>query len=677
MNNIVLDPPNMFASRKPTMDPKDKEVVKSGLALRPKSSNNEQDSARNSTLASDRFEETYVISRERRIPDRAVYEERSAGEIDMGSLAQQVAANAYSDTSSDIGAQQQQFQTSGRSERTSSSSRSERPSQRMDTSSRSEIPQQYTETGFDSSSRSEIPLEISSRSEIPRQNTDSRLSSRSEIPLETSSRSEMPQQYTASSSRTDEEARVEEGSDQSDPMEYDETHSNGARDQPRETVEQVSKRSEPPLARFGSNSMSDVEISMYLREEAGISQTPPAPASSKSSRGSKTESRRSSVSRPLSDGLGSGASSVIDVGSQKSESDYGIDDAASVLRNVRSDSDLQTKEVINQEVQEAYLAEDIHSNAAIVDAGNHFDENEARSNELVKDQDDRHSIVSNTENIHDQFPPVEHSPPRDDRDSIPQGRDSFIKEETRNDPSYTPEIEPSMGSRSSLGISNLSGDSMEELIRNAGLSSDSFAPASLEISAVDMSETPTKVIEESSISDFHLSEPSLTQLDVSIKRLVLDMDNEIVSRKFDEIQQIFLAYTFLDISPDELESPSVPVSQAGIHIFDFTKSTSILILTLLAFDIDSERAEMISRMLRSSNPVDSVIVFNLVSEPHSDNPDGECQDIAIAELHLTDLISDDTDVQLLKIPVWDVEGESVMGNLEVLVRGCGVLKRHS
>jgi hypothetical protein len=87
---------------------------------------------------------------------------------------------------------------------------------------------------------------------------------------------------------------------------------------------------------------------------------------------------------------------------------------------------------------------------------------------------------------------------------------------------------------------------------------------------------------------------------------------------------------------------------------------------------------MITRMLRSSNPVDSVIVFNLVSEPHSDNPDGECQDIAIAELHLTDLVSnsiDEPNVQLLKIPVWDVDGERVMGSLEVLISGCALLRR--
>jgi hypothetical protein len=57
------------------------------------------------------------------------------------------------------------------------------------------------------------------------------------------------------------------------------------------------------------------------------------------------------------------------------------------------------------------------------------------------------------------------------------------------------------------------------------------------------------------------------------------MDNEIVSRRFDAIQQIFLAYTFLDISPDELESPSVSVSTAGIHLFDFTKSIFNLFLT--------------------------------------------------------------------------------------------------
>lgn len=87
---------------------------------------------------------------------------------------------------------------------------------------------------------------------------------------------------------------------------------------------------------------------------------------------------------------------------------------------------------------------------------------------------------------------------------------------------------------------------------------------------------------------------------------------------------------------------------------------------------------MIKRMLQSSNPVDSVIVFTIVSEPPADNSEGECQDIAIAELHLMDLVApagEGADSQLLNVSIWDVGGEAVMGTLEIVAGGCSLLSR--
>jgi hypothetical protein len=60
MNKIVLDAPEMFASRSHAMASKDKEAVKSGLPLRPKASNNKQDLARNSTAVSERYRFTFL-----------------------------------------------------------------------------------------------------------------------------------------------------------------------------------------------------------------------------------------------------------------------------------------------------------------------------------------------------------------------------------------------------------------------------------------------------------------------------------------------------------------------------------------------------------------------------------------------------------------------------------------
>lgn len=103
----------------------------------------------------------------------------------------------------------------------------------------------------------------------------------------------------------------------------------------------------------------------------------------------------------------------------------------------------------------------------------------------------------------------------------------------------------------------------------------------------------------------------------------------------------------------------------------------------LVFALDKtnnqRQVDRLRSMINSSDPADSVIVFTLVSEPPEDQvleheQAAECLDIAVAELHFSDLLSSKSNSAEVTVPVWDLDGEVLLGKLFLSVSGCRVLQ---
>lgn len=84
-------------------------------------------------------------------------------------------------------------------------------------------------------------------------------------------------------------------------------------------------------------------------------------------------------------------------------------------------------------------------------------------------------------------------------------------------------------------------------------------------------EIPEDIVLDSSEKDL-CTDIIPNEFKITIKKLILDLDNSTVQNLRNTNRQIFVAYTFLDISPDELESSSMIPSSTGVHAIDFSKS---------------------------------------------------------------------------------------------------------
>ena len=94
----------------------------------------------------------------------------------------------------------------------------------------------------------------------------------------------------------------------------------------------------------------------------------------------------------------------------------------------------------------------------------------------------------------------------------------------------------------------------------------------------------------------------------------------------DKVSQLYVEYTFLDISSEELETPfSLPKpSQLESITFNFRK----------VFNVDkaenSARRRLVSKLLRAETAEARLLTFTLVSEPPDSEPDLDCEDIGTA-----------------------------------------------
>ena len=133
------------------------------------------------------------------------------------------------------------------------------------------------------------------------------------------------------------------------------------------------------------------------------------------------------------------------------------------------------------------------------------------------------------------------------------------------------------------------------------------------------------------------------------------------------IEKLYVEYKFLDLPPEELETPSFPKPKAGGDSFklNFTKIISI------DRTIHSKRRRKLAKMLTSEptaeqvkeGVTDSTVVFTLVSEPPEDKEDQDCEDVGIAKIDLRTILSTGQDIVDMTVDVMTSETQSRVSRL--------------
>ena len=133
------------------------------------------------------------------------------------------------------------------------------------------------------------------------------------------------------------------------------------------------------------------------------------------------------------------------------------------------------------------------------------------------------------------------------------------------------------------------------------------------------------------------------------------------------IEKLYVEYKFLDLPPEELETPSFPKPKAGGDSFklNFTKIISI------DRTMHSKRRRKLAKMLTSEptaeqmkeGVTDSTVVFTLVSEPPEDKEDQDCEDVGIAKIDLRTILSTGQDIVDMTVDVMTSETQSRVSRL--------------
>ena len=133
------------------------------------------------------------------------------------------------------------------------------------------------------------------------------------------------------------------------------------------------------------------------------------------------------------------------------------------------------------------------------------------------------------------------------------------------------------------------------------------------------------------------------------------------------IEKLYIEYKFLDLPPEELETPSFPKPNAGGESFklNFTKMIPIDRAE------NSKRRRKLSKMLTSEpsaeqvkdGVTDSTLVFTLVSEPPEDKEDQDCEDVGSAKIDLRTIVSSGQDMIEMNVDVVSAEVQSRVSRL--------------
>uniref|UniRef100_K1QMS1 Protein fantom n=1 Tax=Magallana gigas TaxID=29159 RepID=K1QMS1_MAGGI len=156
---------------------------------------------------------------------------------------------------------------------------------------------------------------------------------------------------------------------------------------------------------------------------------------------------------------------------------------------------------------------------------------------------------------------------------------------------------------------------------------------------------------------------------VTISHLSLNEKATVLNN--DSVKQLFVAYNFLGIEPQELETPfSLPKPKANLPItYNFTKT----------FQVDMqknyERRQYLAAMLLPDDPEQGRIRFTVVSEPPDDDMDAECEDIGVAFVSVKEILMSKKDFEEQNVEICDVKNDQeVIGSLNVTVKCLAALE---
>ncbi|XP_048736763.2 protein fantom-like isoform X2 [Ostrea edulis] len=156
---------------------------------------------------------------------------------------------------------------------------------------------------------------------------------------------------------------------------------------------------------------------------------------------------------------------------------------------------------------------------------------------------------------------------------------------------------------------------------------------------------------------------------VTISHLSLNEHAAVLNN--DNVRQLFVAYNFLGIEPQDLETPfSLPKPKANNPItYNFTKT----------FQVDMqknyERRQYLAGMLLPDDPEQGRIRFTVVSEPPDDDMDAECEDIGVAFVSVKEILMTKKDVEEQNVDLHDVKNEqNVIGTLNVTLKCLAALE---
>lgn len=130
------------------------------------------------------------------------------------------------------------------------------------------------------------------------------------------------------------------------------------------------------------------------------------------------------------------------------------------------------------------------------------------------------------------------------------------------------------------------------------------------------------------------------------------------------VQQLFVAYRFLDCDPADLETPtSLPKPPPDKPIsFNFNK----------VFHVDAEDNETKRKFLAYMLSNDPKLVFTVVSDPQ--NEEGDCADVAYASVDFLQILNEGKDLIDKDIDLYDIESNSEIGVLTVTVEAVEALR---
>ncbi|XP_060079479.1 protein fantom-like isoform X2 [Ylistrum balloti] len=149
---------------------------------------------------------------------------------------------------------------------------------------------------------------------------------------------------------------------------------------------------------------------------------------------------------------------------------------------------------------------------------------------------------------------------------------------------------------------------------------------------------------------------------ITVSHLSLEEGADVLHR--DNIRQLFVAYNFLGIEPQELETPfSLPKPKPGQQIaFNFSKT----------FQVDIEknytRRQFLASMLLPDDPEQGRIRFTIVSEPPDEDMEGDCEDVGIAWVSIKKILMNQRNITEEDVEVLDVKDQrTVIGCLNLSV----------